>query len=161
MFTRFFHLTLPIVIEISSNAYSSLHSGHVGSAAGSNKWVFAFRSGACPDRSRARRTASTLLEVATQSVSQDKCSYIMAVRGLLDGGSVMVRRMRAFAVANEMKPQAGDDLRVLWTQESGVLLIPIGISYVLPQGHMFQSRAQRLINGPKKCIRKNSAFRTI
>ncbi len=26
----------------------------------------------------------------------------MAVRGLLDGGSVTVRRMRAFAVANEM-----------------------------------------------------------
>ncbi len=26
----------------------------------------------------------------------------MAVRGLLDGGSVAVRRMKAFAVANEM-----------------------------------------------------------
>ncbi len=26
----------------------------------------------------------------------------MAVRGLLDGGSVMVRRMRAFVVASEM-----------------------------------------------------------
>ncbi len=37
-----------------------------------------------------------------QSAFQEKCSYTMAVRGLLDGGSVMVRRMRAFAVANEM-----------------------------------------------------------
>ncbi len=37
-----------------------------------------------------------------QSAFQEKCSYTMAVRGLLDGGSVTVRRMRAFAVANEM-----------------------------------------------------------
>ncbi len=54
----------------------------------------------------------------------------MAVRGLLDGGSVMVRRMRVFAVTNEMKPQAGDDLCVLWTQESEV---PVGIAYVSEQ----------------------------
>ncbi len=37
-----------------------------------------------------------------QSAFQEKCSYTMAIRGLLDGGSVMVRRMRAFQVANEM-----------------------------------------------------------
>ncbi len=37
-----------------------------------------------------------------QSAFQEKCSYTMAVRGLLDGGSVMVRRIRAFAVASEM-----------------------------------------------------------
>ncbi len=46
--------------------------------------------------------ASSLLEVAMQSAFQGKCSYTMAVRGLLDGGSVMVRQMRALAVANEM-----------------------------------------------------------
>ncbi len=33
------------------------------------------------------------------SIFQEKCSYTIAVRGLLDGGSMMVR---AFAVANEM-----------------------------------------------------------
>ncbi len=32
----------------------------------------------------------------------EKCSYTVAVRGLLDEASVMARRMRAFAVANEM-----------------------------------------------------------
>ncbi len=37
-----------------------------------------------------------------QSSFQEKFSYTMAVRGLLIGGSVMVRRMRAFAVASEM-----------------------------------------------------------
>ncbi len=37
-----------------------------------------------------------------QSTFQEKCSYTVAVRGLLDRGSVMVCRMRAFAVANEM-----------------------------------------------------------
>ncbi len=55
-----------------------------------------------PARRRARRTASALLEVAMQSAFQEKCSYTMAVRGLLDVGSVTVRRMRAFALANEM-----------------------------------------------------------
>ncbi len=55
----------------------------------------------CPARRRARRAASALLEVAMQSAFQ-KCSYTMAVRGLLGEGSVTVRRMRAFAVANEM-----------------------------------------------------------
>ncbi len=56
----------------------------------------------CPARRRARRTASALLEVALQSASQEKCSYTMAVRGLLGEGSVTVRRMRTFAVVNEM-----------------------------------------------------------
>ncbi len=37
-----------------------------------------------------------------QSAFQEKFSYTMAVRGLLDGGSVMVRQMRAFVVASEM-----------------------------------------------------------
>ncbi len=46
--------------------------------------------------------ASTLLEVAMQSAFQEKCSCTMAVRGLLDGGSVTVCRMRVFVVANEM-----------------------------------------------------------
>ncbi len=59
-------------------------------------------SGVCPARRRARRTASALLEVAMQSTFQEKCSYTMAVRGLLDGGSVTVRWMGALAVANEM-----------------------------------------------------------
>ncbi len=45
---------------------------------------------------------AALLEVTMQSAFQEKCSYTMAVRGLLDGGSVTVRRMRAFAMANEM-----------------------------------------------------------
>ncbi len=53
-------------------------------------------------RRRARRTASALLEVAMQSAFLQKFSNTMAVRGLLDGGSVTVRRMRTFAVANEM-----------------------------------------------------------
>ncbi len=46
--------------------------------------------------------ASALFEVAMQSAFQEKCSYTMAVPGLLGEGSVTVRRMRAFAVANEM-----------------------------------------------------------
>ncbi len=33
---------------------------------------------------------------------QEQFSYTMAVRGLLDGGSVIVLRMRAFAVASAM-----------------------------------------------------------
>ncbi len=37
-----------------------------------------------------------------KSAFREKFSYTMAVRGLLGGGSVMVRRMRAFMVANEM-----------------------------------------------------------
>ncbi len=63
---------------------SSLHSGHVGSAAGPSTWAYALRSGVCLDRRRARRTASALLEVAMQSTFQEKCSYTIAVRGLLD-----------------------------------------------------------------------------
>ncbi len=37
-----------------------------------------------------------------QSAVLEKCSYAMAVRGLLDEGLVMVRRMRAFAVASDI-----------------------------------------------------------
>ncbi len=40
--------------------------------------------------------------MAMQSAFQEVCSYTMAVRGLLDVGSVRARRMRAFAEANEM-----------------------------------------------------------
>ncbi len=36
-----------------------------------------------------------------QSAFREKFSHTMAVWGLLDGGSVMVRRMRVFAVASE------------------------------------------------------------
>ncbi len=56
----------------------------------------------CPDRRWARRTASTLLEVAMQSAFLQKCSYTMAVRGLLTRGSVMMRPMRDLAVAKEI-----------------------------------------------------------
>ncbi len=88
---------LPENIEVwaSLQPMFFLHNGHVGSAAGSSKWAYALRSSVCPDRRRARRTASALLEVTLQSAFQVKCSYTMAVRGLLDRGSVIVRRMRA------------------------------------------------------------------
>ncbi len=56
----------------------------------------------CPDRRWARRMASSLLEVAMQSAFLEKCSYTMAVRGLLTGGSVMMRPMRTLAVAKEI-----------------------------------------------------------
>ncbi len=46
--------------------------------------------------------ASAWFEVATQSSFQEKCSFTAAVRGLLDGRSVLVRRMSAFAVEKEM-----------------------------------------------------------
>ncbi len=93
-----------------------------------------------------------------ESVFQEKCSNTLAVRGLLDGGSVMVRRMKAFPVTNEMKPQAGDNFCVLWTQESGV---PIGISYVMPRSHMFHSRVKRRIHGPKMYSGKYSLLNDI
>ncbi len=51
---------------------------------------------------RARRMASDRLEEAMQSAFQEKVSYTMAVRGLLDGGSMMMRRVRAFVVASAM-----------------------------------------------------------
>ncbi len=60
------------------------------------------RSSVCSDRKRARRTASTQFAAATQSAFQEKFSYTMAVRGLLGGGSMIMRRVRAFVVANEM-----------------------------------------------------------
>ncbi len=37
-----------------------------------------------------------------QSAFQDKCSYTMAVRSLLDGELVVLHRMKSFAVASEM-----------------------------------------------------------
>ncbi len=86
--------------QCSSVCGSSVYSGHVGSAAGSSNWCNALRSEVCPDCRRARTTASALLGV--QSAFQEKCSYTMAVGGLLDGGSVMVRRMRAIVVVNEI-----------------------------------------------------------
>ncbi len=62
----------------------------------------------CPARRRVRRTASALLEVAMQSAFQEKFSYTMTVRGLLEGGgSVTVRGMRAFVVANKMDRGSG------------------------------------------------------
>ncbi len=54
--------------------------------------------GVCPDRRRARRTASTRLEVAIQSAFQKKMSVHHGRPGLLDGVYAIVRRMRAFAV---------------------------------------------------------------
>ncbi len=91
--------------QCSSVCGSSLHSVHVGSAAGSSRWAYALRSGVCPARRRARRTASALLEVVMQSAFQEKCSYTMTIRGLLGEGSVTARRMRAFAVAvHGLKP---------------------------------------------------------
>ncbi len=48
----------------------------------------------CHNRKRVRRTASAQFAVAMQSALKEKFSYTMAVRGLLGGGSVMVRRMR-------------------------------------------------------------------
>ncbi len=46
-----------------------------------------------------------------QSAVLEKFSYAMAVRGLLDEGSVMVRRMRAFAVASDMGRGGGSCFR--------------------------------------------------
>ncbi len=40
--------------------------------------------------------------LSLQSALQEKFSYVMAVQGLLDGGSAMVCRIMTFAVANEM-----------------------------------------------------------
>ncbi len=47
-------------------------------------------------------TISARFEVAMQSAFEKKFSDTMTVRGLLGEGSVMVRRLRAAAVANEM-----------------------------------------------------------
>ncbi len=58
---------------------SFLHSGHVGSAAGSSRWAYALRSGVCPARTRARRTAPALLEEVMQSAFQEKCSYALLI----------------------------------------------------------------------------------
>ncbi len=52
------------------------------------------------DRMWAQRTASARFEV--ESDFHEEFPGALVIRGLLDGGSVMVRRMRAFAVTNEM-----------------------------------------------------------
>ncbi len=57
----------------------------------------------CADRKQARRTASSRFEVALKSTLQEGLSYTLAVQGLLGGRFVMVRRMRAFKMANEMR----------------------------------------------------------
>ncbi len=82
--------------QCSSDCSSPLHSG---SAAGSSNWAYTLRSGVCLDRRRARKTASALLESAMQSTFQEKCSYTMAVRSLLDGGSLTMRRMKGCCVS--------------------------------------------------------------
>ncbi len=88
--------------DCSTGCCSSLHSRHVGSAAASSRWAYALSSGVCPDRRRPGRTATARFEVAMQSEFQERCSYTMAVRGLLGGESAMGRWMRALAVVNEM-----------------------------------------------------------
>ncbi len=50
----------------------------------------------------AKRTAFAWFEVAMQFDFQEEFPDAMLVRGLLGGGSVMVCRVRAFAVINEM-----------------------------------------------------------
>ncbi len=50
---------------------------------------------ACPERRQA--------EMVLQTAIQDNFPYIMAICDLLDEGSVKVRRMRAFAVVNEIE----------------------------------------------------------
>ncbi len=55
--------------------------------------------------------ASARLEVAMLPAFRAKFSYAMAVRGLLGGGLVMVRRMRAFAVAFEKGHVGGSCFR--------------------------------------------------
>ncbi len=57
-------------------------------------------NGMCLDHSQARRRAAARFEVAMQSDFQEKFSYTTAVRGLLCGGSMMVRRIRLLTVAN-------------------------------------------------------------
>ncbi len=89
--SRFGHLC----DQCSSVCGSCLHSGHVGSAVGSRKWAYGLRSSVCTYRKRAGRTASARLELAMQFAFQENFLYIMAIRVLLDGGSVMVRRARA------------------------------------------------------------------
>ncbi len=75
---------------------SSLHSGHIGSAAGSSRWAYALRSGVCPARRRAGRTASALLEVAMQSAFQEICAGLVPMSP--------VRRSRREAAAGDGPP---------------------------------------------------------
>ncbi len=59
-------------------------------------------SGECPESRWSSRPGSLQIEVNLQSTIQEKLPYTMTVRGLLTGGSVMVHRLRAFAVTNGM-----------------------------------------------------------
>ncbi len=67
-----------------------------------SKWAYALRSRVHRVRKQARRMPFAQLYFAMQSVSQMKFLSTMPIRGLLDGGSVTKRLMRAFAVASEM-----------------------------------------------------------
>ncbi len=80
---RFGHLCS----QCSSVCGSSLHSGHVGSAAGSGGWAYALRSGVWPARRRARRSANRSF----------RTPWLFGACW-----TVTVCQMRAFAVANEM-----------------------------------------------------------
>ncbi len=66
--------------QCSTVCGSSLHSGHVGSTAGSSKRAYALRSGMCPDRKRTMETTSAQFETAMQSIFLVKFSYTVAVR---------------------------------------------------------------------------------
>ncbi len=70
---------------------STTHSGHEGLVAGSKKWTHVLIISVCPDHRRASITASARFEVVLLSVLREKVSYIMAIRGMLGGGSAMVR----------------------------------------------------------------------
>ncbi len=79
-----------------------MHCGHVESAAGSNRWAYTFSSDLFLNSRRQRRKARFRFEVAFQSVLHEKVSCTIAARGLLGGGLVTVRQMRALGVANVM-----------------------------------------------------------
>ncbi len=81
---------------------SSMHSGHVGSTARSNKSAYALSSGVWPGRKPSRTMEPTRFEVALRSTLQETSSCTMAVRGLLIGRSAMLHQKRAFAVTCEM-----------------------------------------------------------
>ncbi len=61
--SRFGHLCS----QCANVCCSSLHSGHEGSFAVSSRLAYALRGSVCPDRRRARRKASVLIEMAMQS----------------------------------------------------------------------------------------------
>ncbi len=69
---------------------SSMHSGHVGSSAGSTKWAYALRSGVHPNCRRVLRTEPAPLYTSWRF----EASWA--------GRSEMVRGMRTFAVSSEI-----------------------------------------------------------